>query len=118
MVQVETVSFLAWNKFEKKKFPTPKGKGQAKKVGRQRFSAGIKPKLSLDERKKALQALKAKSKCLDCGEIGHWAGDDGCKRPKRRTGNMALEEDVPSDTGALTCMLCDDRQCNTAIHRQ
>ena len=24
---------------------------------------------------------KGSSKCFDCGEVGHWAGDSSCKKP-------------------------------------
>ncbi|CAE7525841.1 hypothetical protein AK812_SmicGene23390 [Symbiodinium microadriaticum] len=33
-----------------------------------------------------MKALKAKSKCLRCGAIGHWAGDPECKFPNQKGG--------------------------------
>ena len=33
-----------------------------------------------------MKALKAKSKCLRCGAIGHWAGDPACKFPNQNGG--------------------------------
>ena len=38
--------------------------------------------LSLEDRKKRLQEFKAKTKCQDCGKIGHWAGNPECQRKK------------------------------------
>lgn len=37
-----------------------------------------KKKLSLEERKAALQRLKSRTKCKTCGQTGHWAGDKAC----------------------------------------
>jgi hypothetical protein len=48
----------------------------------------MKPQLSLEDRKKSLVDLKAKTKCNDCGETGHWRGDPGCK--KKKTGFLAV----------------------------
>ena len=48
----------------------------------------MKPQLSLEDRKKSLEDLKAKTKCNDCGETGHWRGDPGCK--KKKTGFLAV----------------------------
>ena len=35
--------------------------------------------LSLDERKKRMEAVKKKSTCKACGKVGHWANDAICK---------------------------------------
>ena len=58
MCQVETTAFIAWNKFGKKGGKAG-SKGKKGQRGRPKFSAGMKPKLSLDERKKALSSLTA-----------------------------------------------------------
>ena len=34
-----------------------------------------KPRVTLEQRKAALQRLKDKSPCITCGLYGHWAGD-------------------------------------------
>ena len=52
MCQVETTAFIAWNKFGKKGGKAG-GKGKMGQRPRRKFSQGMKPKLSLDERKKA-----------------------------------------------------------------
>ena len=80
MVQVETTAFAAWDRFGKGK-ARGKGKGKGKRKGkRPRFSQGMKPNLSLDERKAALKKLKSETKCMECGEKGHWANDPECKK--------------------------------------
>ena len=48
----------------------------------------MKPGLSLEERKKALNKLKSETKCNDCGQQGHWKGDPGCMKQKK-TGFLA-----------------------------
>ena len=44
--------------------------------------------VTLDECRDKMKALKAKSKCLRCGAIGHWAGDPECKFPTSRGGSL------------------------------
>ena len=85
VLQAETSAFLAW-----KKAPKGKGKGKSKK-GRPRYSQGLKPRLSLEQRKEALKRLKAKTKCKACGAPGHWANDPECPRTKK-SGNLAIDE--------------------------
>jgi hypothetical protein len=73
LIQAESTSFLAWNKFGKGKgkgTSKVKGKGKGKSgKGRPRFSAGTKPGLSLEDQKKAFQKLKSETKCNECGEF-------------------------------------------------
>ena len=40
--------------------------------------------LSLDERKKRVEAVKAKSTCRACGKTGHWANDAICEMKGRK----------------------------------
>ena len=108
IAQTEVVAYVAWGKAK------GKGKGKKGKKGRRKWSSGIKPKLSLEERKKALAKLKEDTKCLDCGEKGHWAGDAPCKK-KKKHGMLAVAssscacaipdipsvEDVPSPSGFM-----------------
>ena len=49
-----------------------KGKGKGKVV---------RSHLTLEQRREKLKSLKAKSKCMRCGALGHWAGDPECKFP-------------------------------------
>ena len=42
----------------------------------------VRSGLSVEDRKKRLQEIKSRSKCLRCGQTGHWSGDPQC--PKGR----------------------------------
>ena len=42
--------------------------------------------LTLEQRREKLKSLKAKSKCMRCGALGHWAGDPECKFPTSQGG--------------------------------
>ena len=103
--QTECYALVAWEKKGKGK---GRGKGKKAKFGRPKYSAGIKPQLSLEDRKKALTRLKAETKCMKCGEQGHWAGDKDqngnliCKK-KHKTANMGQLElqDAESDHSSL-----------------
>ena len=53
-----------------------KGKGRGKSKGKV-----VRSHLTLEERRDKMKSLKAKSKCLRRGGIGHWAGDPECKFP-------------------------------------
>ena len=77
MIQIENAAFAAWGKFGKGKGKSKgKSKGKGKGKGkRPKYSQGMRPNLSLDERKEALKKLKLETKCMQCGEKGHWAGD-------------------------------------------
>ena len=46
----------------------------------------VRSHLTLEERRDKMKTLKAKSKCLRCGAIGHWAGDPECKFPTSKGG--------------------------------
>ena len=45
----------------------------------------MKTKLTLDQRKEALKKLKLRTRCNQCGEVGHWGGDPECSKVKART---------------------------------
>ncbi|CAE7909825.1 unnamed protein product, partial [Symbiodinium microadriaticum] len=60
-----------------------KGKGRGKGKGKGKV---VRSRLTLDERRDKMKALKAKSKCLRCGAIGHWAGNPECKFPNQKGG--------------------------------
>ena len=40
--------------------------------------------LSIEDRRKNLQELKARTECKDCGRKGHWKGDKECPLNKQR----------------------------------
>ena len=83
-----------------------RGKGKGKRKGKKKFgpkptaifgSSGRKPgypvkqsSLSIQDRRKKLQELKAKSKCRRCGETGHWQGDPACKGTVKPTARLAI----------------------------
>ena len=63
-------------------FSQAKGKGKGKGKGKPGGKSGgklAKSNLTIADRKAKLAELKAKSRCLKCGVIGHWAGDAACK---------------------------------------
>ena len=73
-----------------------KGYGKSKGYGKGKGINYAKPgDLSLEDRRKKFQELKAKTKCQACGRVGHyWAGDNAC--PKRKqTANLATSLATP-----------------------
>ena len=40
----------------------------------------------MEERRKKLKELKGRTKCSACGEKGHWAGDQECKKNTKGQG--------------------------------
>ena len=96
-IQLQLAAFNAFGKakgkgkgFGKKGF---KGKGKGKVVRSQ---------MSIEQRRAKLRDLKAKSKYLRCGGMGHWAGDSGCRfankpQPPKPTANLAYESESSDD---------------------
>ena len=73
-VQLQLAAFVAFGKAKGKGKDKSKGKGKGKgKI--------VKSHLSIEQRRQKLAEIKAKSKCLRCGGLGHWAGDPQCKMP-------------------------------------
>ena len=69
VTRAQQAAFAAFGKAKGKGFSkTGKVKGKGKMV---------RSALSLDQRRAKLVELKARSKCLRRGGIGHWAGDPG-----------------------------------------
>ena len=62
-----------------------KGKGRGRGPGKGKDD-GVSPQ-AREERRRRIEALKARSTCLDCHQVGHWRGDFKC--PKRREGGGA-----------------------------
>ena len=76
LAQSETMNNMAWIAVGKGKGRKGRGKG-----GKRRFPTG-RSNLSLEERRRKLKALKARTSCGACGEKGHWAGDPQCSKSK------------------------------------
>ena len=84
-----------------------KAKGKGKGFGKKGFKCKgkgkvVRSQMSIEQRRAKLRDLKAKSKCLRCGGMGHWAGDPGCKfankpQPPKPTANLAYESESSDD---------------------
>ena len=75
-----------------------KGKSKGKgKPGGKPGGKVVRSNLTIADRKAKLAELKAKSRCLKCGIIGHWAGDPACKF--RGKGSGAKGATIPATTG-------------------
>ena len=55
--------------------------------------------MTLEQRREKLKSLKAKSKCMRCGALGHWAGDPECKFPTSQGGKGKVHLAIISDEG-------------------
>ena len=55
--------------------------------------------MSLEDRRKRLQEFKSKTKCQDCGKIGHWAGDPECpKNSKKASAHIAFARKMSAES--------------------
>ena len=61
--------------------------------------ARAKVRARLEQRRDKLKSLKAKSKCMRCGALGHWAGDPECKFPSQGGGKGKAHLAVIADEG-------------------
>ena len=76
-IQNGATAFVASGKGEK-------GKGKGKYP--------VRPSnLSIEDRRKKLQELKAKTECKDCGRKGHWRGDKECTMTKTKTAHYSVQ---------------------------
>ena len=57
------------------------GKGKSKKGKGKGKGKVVRGHLTLEQRREKLKSLKAESKCMRCGVLGHWAEDPECKFP-------------------------------------
>ena len=48
----------------------------------------VKTGPSWTELQAGLAQLKSRTRCQDCNEFGHWAGDDPCRKPSAKTINV------------------------------
>ena len=55
--------------------------------------------MTLEQRREKLKSLKAKSTCVRCGALGHWAGDPECKFPSQGGGKGKAHLAVMADEG-------------------
>ncbi|CAE7471035.1 unnamed protein product [Symbiodinium natans] len=69
-------------------FGKAKGKGKNRSKGKGKGNV-VRSHLTLEQRRDKLKALKAKSRCMRCGGIGHWAGDPECKFPAGKAAGKA-----------------------------
>ena len=70
-------------------FAAHKKKGGCKGKNRGKIAYPVRPSnLSIEDRRKKLAELKAKSECKACGRKGHWKGDKQCTMTK--TGMFAV----------------------------
>ena len=67
--------------------------GKAKGSGHSGFGPGkggkqysFRGRLTLEERKARIQAMKAKTSCRRCGQQGNWAGDPSCSKTSKKRG--------------------------------
>ena len=102
LIQTEGQAFLAKGGGKGRK---GKGKSKGKSKGKNRFSSGLKPSLSLEDRKKALTKLKSETKCNDCGEYGHWGGDAIC--PKKKSSHQKTGYYSSEAASSLPCSCCE-----------
>lgn len=52
--------------------------------------------MPLEDRRIRLQEFKSKTKCQDCGKIGHWAGDQECPKSNKKTSaHIVFTSNVP-----------------------
>ena len=92
-VQLQLAAHAAFGKAKGKgkgKSKTGKGKGKGKVV---------RSHLTLEQRREKLKSLKAKSKCMRCGALGHWAGDPECKFPSQGGGKGKAHLAAIADEG-------------------
>ena len=63
-------------------------RNKAHHSGHYGFSGGrqfqVQGHLTLEERKARVQAMKAKTTCRRCGQVGHWSGDPQCQKGFRK----------------------------------
>ena len=76
-----------------------KGKGKSKKGKGKGKGNVVRSHLTLEQRREKLKSLKAKSKCMRCGALGHWAGDPECKFPSQGGGKGKAQLAVIADEG-------------------
>ena len=77
-----------------------KGKGKGKK-GKGKYP--VRPSnLSIEDRRKKLAELKARTPCRACGRNGHWQGDKECTMSRLTAGHLAVRSAYLSTQGEET----------------
>ena len=80
-------------------FGKAKGKGKSKKGKGKGKGKVVRSHLTLEQRREKLKSLKAKSECMRCGALGHWAGDPECKFPTSQGGKGKAYLAIIADEG-------------------
>ena len=55
--------------------------------------------MAVDDRRKKLADLKARTRCVACGKKGHWKGDKMCSMNKQPAAHVACVDLVEAYTG-------------------
>ena len=85
-IQAGAVAFLASRQ---------KGNPKGSWTGSGRYP--VRPSnLTIEDRRKKLAELKAKTECKDCGKRGHWRGDKECPLRKGKTVHLAFRSSCSS----------------------
>ena len=87
--------------------PRPKGGGEGTAKAQPR-----KPGTPANAAQDKVAARKADSKCFDCLEKGHWAGDKVCEKPGAGLGRSSANEATAEVAEA--CGLCRDSDLDVA----
>ena len=98
-VYAGTCAYMASNKGSK-----GKGKGKGKK-GKGKYP--VRPSnLSIEDRRKKLAELKARTPCRACGRNGHWQGDVECTMSKKKVGHLTIKGAYLCTAAAETISVC------------
>ena len=76
-----------------------KGQGKSKKGKDKGKGKVVRSHLTLEQRREKLKSLKAKSRCMRCGALGHCAGDPECKFPTSQGGKGKAHLAIIADEG-------------------
>ena len=76
-----------------------KGKGKSKKGKGKGKGKVVRSHLTLEKRREKLKSLQAKSQCMRCGALGHWAGDPEFKFPTSQDGKGKAHLAIIADEG-------------------
>ncbi len=107
VAQCEVVAMFAWNKFGKGRI-----EGSCKMVKEARTLAAevegfkmARSSVPLEERRSRLKELKSKTECLDCGQVGHWAGDAECPSSRKHDSGNTRVQRPSAHMASMTSMV-------------
>ena len=75
------------------------GKCKSKKGKGKRKGKVVRSHLTIEQRREKLKSLKAESKRMRCGALGHWAGDPEYKFPTSQRGKGKVHLAIMADEG-------------------